>query len=165
MVTTYKLTKIRKCEICDAEFYGSKMDHYHKKHPEFKFGTITKRNSTGKTYCCQLLCKMPGCTWKGQYKQLLPHYRRCHSGQIKPTIVKIEPTPKTADVLYIADLIAQLGEKIKAMEKRNKEQEVVMNQLMADNISLRSKLANREQEAQRLEARLMQAQETLLRKD
>jgi hypothetical protein len=163
MAKAYKPTVLRKCEVCGGEFYGMKFEHYHKKHPEFKISKKLYKHKNSMT--TKVKCEMQGCTWEGAWKFLLTHFRRCHSGQIKPAIVQLAPVAKTTDVLYIADLIAQLNEKIKAGEKRNKEQEVVMNKLMEENVCLRAKLSNKEQEAARLDAKLMQAQETLLRRD
>lgn len=157
----YKPTVKRKCEVCEVEFYSSKLEHYHKKHPEFKITRIAKKGK-GARPSYVLKCMMPGCNWEGQFKYLIPHYRRCHSGQIKPAIIKIEPAKKTSDVLYIADLISQLNEKIVGLEKRNKEQDKVIDSLTGENKYLRSKLEEKNQETLRLDAGLRQAQELLL---
>lgn len=158
----YKPTVKRKCEVCGAEFYGRKYLHYHKKHPEFKIATGYIRSKTGKTGSVRLKCVMPGCSWVGNFSQLIPHYRRCHSGQIKPAIVEIEPAKKTSDVLFIADLISQLNEKIVGLEKRGKERDKIISDLTAENKSIHAMLEREQREVARLDTGLLQAQELLL---
>jgi len=159
----YKPTVKRKCEVCGAEFFGLKIDHYFKRHPEFKIRGIM-HTTKGGTKQGLLACMMPGCSWTGNYSQLIPHYRRCHSGQIKPAIIKIEPAKKTSDVLFIADLISQLNGKIVELEKREKGQDKIISELTDENKCLRAKLEEKQQEVTRLDAGLLQAQELLLRK-
>ena len=159
----YKPTVKRKCEVCGAEFCSSKLEHYHKKHPEFKIIRTAKKGKGAKPSYV-LKCMMPGCDWEGHFDYLIPHYRRCHSGQIKPAIIKIEPAKKTSDVLFIADLISQLNGKIVELEKREKGQNKIISELTAENKCLRAKLEEKQQEVARLDAGLLQAQELLLRK-